>query len=325
MFRLILAMLGGIIAGTFRRLSRGPTQPSWSYLFDVMISGQRALLGHMSTLSGAALRKVSAGGMAASKEVAALGFDRVSEPVRGAWIRPNGGAGAGTLLFLHGGGYVVGSIESHHEFAGRLAMASGLDVFTLDYRLAPEHPHPAAVEDAAAAWHWLLEQGHAPEHMVVAGDSAGGGLTAALLLKLREQGAPLPAAAGLVCPWVDLTLSHPSIEGNLASDMLSRGPLEIWSRDYSGGADPASPLISPLNADLAGLPPMLVQVGDAEVLRDEGVAFASKAEKAGVDVQLSRWPEMPHDWHMMANMDPRGGEAITELGEYLGGRVGENA
>jgi acetyl esterase/lipase len=103
--------------------------------------------------------------------------------------------------------------------------------------------------------------------------------------------------------------------------MLSRGPLEIWSRDYSGAADPASPLISPLHADLAGLPPMLVQVGDAEVLRDEGVAFASKAEKAGVEVQLSRWPEMPHDWHMMANRDPRGGEAITELGSYLRERV----
>lgn len=320
MFKLFATMLVGMLGGALRRMLRGPTQPSWSFLFDVMVSGQRKALGLMSSLSGPALRRISAGGLPPSKEVAALGLDRIAEPVIGGWIR-TGGESRGVVLFLHGGGYVVGSIESHHDFAGRLALASGLDVFTLEYRLAPEHPHPAALDDAVAAWSWLLAQGHAPERIVVAGDSAGGGLSAALLLRLRDEGGPMPAAAGLVCPWVDLTCSSPSIDANVASDMLSRAPLEGWAKDYAGSADPASPLISPLHGNLSGLPPLLIQVGDAEILRDEGVELAERARRAGVDVKLVRWPEMPHDWHMMSNIEPRGVEAISELGDYLRERV----
>ncbi len=318
MMQMILAVLKGVFTGLFRRIVRGRTQPSWSFGFEMAVAVQRAVVALMARLRGAALRRISGGGLAPSPAVAELPFERVSSPVRGAWIRPlGGGAEGGVVLFLHGGGYVVGSVDSHHDLAGRLVLAGGFDLFSLEYRLAPEHPHPTALEDALAAYRWLLELGHSAARLAIAGDSAGGGLTTALLVSIRDAGLPMPAAAALVCPWVDLSLSLPSIEANAGTDYLEAWVLKIWAADYAAGAALDGPTLSPLHADLAGLPPLLIQVGEAEILRDDGVELAAKAGKAGVDVTLEREPEMPHDWHMLARIDARGAKSIEDLAAFL--------
>jgi monoterpene epsilon-lactone hydrolase len=317
MFGLISALLRGALAGLWHRLIHGPTLPSWSFKFDLTVWVQRAVVRHIATMSGLALRRISAQGGSVSAPVAELIFIAVDSPIPGAWIRPVAGDGRGVVLFLHGGGYVIGSVESHRDFAGRMVIAGGFDVFSLEYRLAPEHPHPAALEDAIAAYRWLLAEGHDPTQICVAGDSAGGGLATALLIALRDAGDPLPAGAGLVCPWVDLTSSQPSIESNAHTDYLSHAVLDKWSREYAGAADRSLPLISPVEGDLSGLPPLLIQVGNAEILRDEGVLLSRRVRDAGGKTELVRFPEMPHDWHLMANVEPRGQRAIAELAVYL--------
>jgi len=321
MFGMITALVRGLLAGLARRLIHGPTQPSWSFKFDLTVSIQRSVVRHMATLSGPALRRVSARGAPVSKEVAELIFIPVTSPIPGAWIRPAAGDGRGVVLFLHGGGYVMGSVESHREFAGRMVIAGGFDVFLLEYRLAPEHPYPAALADVIAAYRWLLAEGHDPTQICVAGDSAGGGLATAFLIALKEAGDPLPAGAGLVSPWVDLTSSQPSIQKNAHTDYLPPSALEQWSHDYAGTADRSLPTISPIEGDLSELPPLLIQVGRAEILLDEGLLLSRRVREAGGTTQLECYKEMPHDWHLLANLDPRGQQAIRELALYLRKRL----
>jgi epsilon-lactone hydrolase len=234
------------------------------------------------------------------------------------WSLAPGSDPSKVLLFFHGGGYCSGSIVSHRGMvteAGRAAQARTLAV---GYRLAPEHPFPAAIEDARSAYRFLLDQGVAPSKIAIGGDSAGGGLTLALMTSVRDAREPLPACAWLVSPWVDLRMTGASLAEKAAIDpLISKPYLEELASAYLAGADPANPLVSPLNADLAGLPPLLVQVGSAETLLDDAVRIARRAGAADVRVNLEIWPHMIHAWHLWAAQLEAGRRAIASGGAFI--------
>ncbi|MFO8049985.1 MAG: alpha/beta hydrolase [Desulfosudaceae bacterium] len=235
------------------------------------------------------------------------------------WADAPGGATDRFLVYFHGGGYAGGSPQTHRDIIARLARATRRRVLGVDYRLAPENPFPAAVEDAVTACRWLLNEfGAPPERVAVAGDSAGGGLTLAMLVKLRDEGARLPAAAVCMSPWTDLAVTGDSVRKRAEIDpFLTPAGLRHFSDLYRQGADPASPLVSPLYADLSGLPPMLLQVGERECLLDDSVRLAEKARAAGVDVTLEIWDGMVHVFQGFAAVLPEGADAIRRVGDYL--------
>jgi acetyl esterase/lipase len=235
------------------------------------------------------------------------------------WVAAPGADPARVILYLHGGGYAIGSLNTHRDLASRLSRASGARALTVDYRLAPEHPHPAAVDDALAAYRWLLESaGVEARHVVVAGDSAGGGLSVATLLAARDAGLPLPAAGVCISPWVDLEGVGESMTTRAADDpIVQRDGLLRMAGWYLGGASPRTPLAAPLHADLAALPPLLVQVGTAETLLDDAARLATRAKDAGVDVTYEPWEDMIHVWHVFAAMLPEAEQAIARIGAFV--------
>lgn len=223
------------------------------------------------------------------------------------------------LLYLHGGGYVIGSIATHRGLTASLSRAANCRVLALDYRLAPENPYPAAVEDATKAYRWLLGQGYGADKIAISGDSAGGGLTLATLLSLKQSGYRLPAAAAPISPWTDMEGSGESMNTKVDLDpMVEPGGLMGMARLYMGDdTDYRAPTASPLYGDYAGLPPLLIQVGELETLLDDATRVADKAKAAGVDVNLEVWDEMVHVWHLFAPMLPEGREAITRIGDFV--------
>lgn len=239
-------------------------------------------------------------------------------------LRINSGpAGAGALLYLHGGAYIAGSTQGYRGLIAEIGKALGLPAVAPDYRLAPEAPFPAAVEDAVAVYQALLDEGMPASRIVIAGDSAGGGLTLATLVKLRAEGMPLPAAGFMISPWADLTCSVATMDSKAAEDpSLDRAGLLGGAMAYLAGQDPAHPLASPVNADLAGLPPLLVQVGSAEILLGDSMLIAERAGHAGTHVQLEVWPDMIHVWHSFHFMLPEGRQALDAAGTFLRARLG---
>ena len=222
------------------------------------------------------------------------------------------------LLYLHGGGYVSGSIASHRHMVAEAGRQAGIRTLALDYRLAPEDPFPAGLEDAVAGYRFLLDLGIAPGRIAIGGDSAGGGLTLALLVSLREEGQPLPGCAWVVSPWVDLEQLGESMASLAAVDPMIQGPyLGEIARAYLNGADPRTPLAAPLHAELRGLPPLLIQVGAAEVLLDDSVRLAARAGAADVAVTLEVWPEMIHVWHLFHPALAAGRRALAGAGRFL--------
>jgi monoterpene epsilon-lactone hydrolase len=222
------------------------------------------------------------------------------------------------IYYLHGGGYTLGSINTHREMISRLSRAARARALAIDYRLAPEHPFPAAVEDSTAAYRWLLAIGVDPARLVIAGDSAGGGLTVATLVALRDAGDPLPAAAVCLSPWVDLEGLGESMTTRAEVDpMVQREELLQHVKAYLGDAHPRTPLAAPLYADLRGLPPLLIQVGTAETLLDDSTRLAERAKAAGVDVVLEPWDDMIHVWQFCAAILPEGQQAIDRIGEFI--------
>jgi acetyl esterase/lipase len=239
------------------------------------------------------------------------------------WVAAPGADPQRVLLFFHGGGYYRGSIRTHREFAGRLSRASGATALAIGYRLAPEHAFPAAVDDCVTAWRWLVAGGTAPGRIVVAGDSAGGGLALALCLVLREAGEPLPAAGVLLSPWTDLAQSGASMESNaLADPTISKGYLDRFAQAYLGNGAARNPLASPLHGDLRGLPPLLIQVGSVETLLDDSTRLAEKARAAGVRVDLQVWDGMFHVWQRHAAQLPEARQAIDSIGAYVRAALG---
>jgi monoterpene epsilon-lactone hydrolase len=237
------------------------------------------------------------------------------------WLTPPNPA-PGVFLYLHGGAYYMGSAATHRELAGRLALATGLKLLVPEYRLAPEHPFPAALEDAVAAYQALLQKGFLPTEVVVGGDSAGGGLTAATLVALRDRGVALPAGGVLLSPWTDLAGTGPSMETRAPFDpMLDPEGIRAGAKPYVNGYDPKTPLISPLYADLHGLPPLLIFVGEDECLLDDAARLAKRAHDAGVEVQYRAWEGMWHVFPMAAAQVPEGREAIEDIGRWVKARV----
>jgi acetyl esterase/lipase len=234
------------------------------------------------------------------------------------WMVPEAAPGQDVLLYLHGGGYCIGSIITHRSMVSHIAGAAKTRALLIDYRLAPENPFPAAVEDSTAAYEWLLSQGIAAGNIIIAGDSAGGGLTVATLMSLREKELPLPAAAVLISPWVDLAITGDSIISKADIDpMVTKEALTEMAEAYLGNADPRTALASPLYADLDGLPPVLIHVGTAEILLDDAVRMAERAGKAGVDVTLNTAEDMCHVWHFFSAMLPEALEAIEEIAQFM--------
>ncbi len=284
------------------------------------IDGVRALLGAKPRPVGWAERR------ARIEEVTAvdpLPGDVAFEPIEiggvpAEWSQAPGADHDRAILLLHGGGYCSGSIRSHRPMAAGIGCAAGVRVLALGYRLAPEHPYPAALEDALAAWRFLRGEGLAPERIAIGGDSAGGGLTLACLLRLRASGEPLPGCAWLVSPWVDLTMSGASMaEKDAVDPLIHRAYLESLAEAYLAGHAARDPLVSPLFADLAGLPPVLIQVGSAETLLDDSLRLARALGAADVPVRLEVWPHMIHAWMLWAARLADGRRANAAAGSFL--------
>jgi acetyl esterase/lipase len=238
--------------------------------------------------------------------------------VRGEWADTPSADPHRVLFYLHGGGYVVGSPQGWRAVGAVLGRSAGMRTFSLEYRLAPEHAYPAALDDTVAGYRWLLDQGIDPRHIGFAGDSAGGGLALCTLLKARALGLPMPAAAYLMSPWTDLTMSGASIDHPRTFDPFNRRVGLIGSAGkYLQGHDPKDPFVSPLFGDLAGLPPLLVHIGDDEAYLDDATAIARVAAGAGVPVQLKTWPQMFHVWQAWGPLLPQAAMATNEAATFL--------
>lgn len=227
------------------------------------------------------------------------------------------------ILYLHGGGYVGGSPRSHRPLVARIADAARATAIVADYRLGPEHPCPAAVEDALAVYRWMLDQGAEPERMIVAGDSAGGGLTLALALQLMDLGLPQPAGLFVISPWADLTQSHQTYRSKAADDpMITKPGLEEAAAAYLAGFDAHDPRASPVFGDFTGVAPLLIQVGSEEALLGDSLLLADRAGHARVDVRLEIWPEMIHVWHAFGGQLGAARRAIAVAGVWIDGKLG---
>jgi monoterpene epsilon-lactone hydrolase len=234
------------------------------------------------------------------------------------WISAGNPLEECAVLYLHGGAYNIGSLNTHRDIAARISKASKVRTLLVDYRLAPEHAHPAAVEDVAVAYRWLLGKGFYPQNIVIAGDSAGGGLAIATLVLLRDAGEPMPAAAVCLSAWTDLKGTGQSIATHIHADpFLTPEWLQFMAKSYAANNDPRSPLISPIFADLHELPPILIQVGTDEILLSDSTRLADRARQARVDVTLDVWENMWHVWHFFAGQMPEGSRALDEVGRFI--------
>ncbi len=308
-----------------RRRLRGPMLPSWDARYETLAM----LLHHYarrSTWLPLSLQRK-----------AATAFLRPTPATRQCQFRPvRVGPGSiaaewfhhdqeseGVLLYLHGGGYSIGSIDTHRDFIARLSQKTRVTGFAVDYRLAPEHPFPAAVDDALEAYRHVLAHGHPPDRVVIAGESAGGGLTLALLLRLRDLGEAMPAAAAVISPWVDLEMTGSTVDPNTKYDFLNRKTLEAYARRYVGDHQRRDPLASPLHADMSGLPPLLVHAGGAEALCADATRIIERAKEHGVEVVSTIYPEMIHAFHLFGDILPEGEKATAEVADFLRAKLDE--
>jgi acetyl esterase/lipase len=238
--------------------------------------------------------------------------------VRAEWNLTPSAARDAVLLYLHGGGFVIGSLDSHRHLVSEAGRAAKAVTLALDYRLAPEHPFPAAVEDAVAGYRFLLSRGYRPERVTIAGDSAGGGLAVSAMIAIRDAGLPQPACGWCISPWVDLEALGETMSTKAAADpTVQKAGILDMARLYLNGADPRSPLAAPIYADLTGLAPLLIQVGAAETLLDDAIRLAKIAGVADVQVDLQIWPEMIHVWHLFHPELKAGLRAIEQGGSFV--------
>ncbi|HBS31296.1 MAG TPA: alpha/beta hydrolase [Parvularcula sp.] len=242
--------------------------------------------------------------------------------VRGEWQRPANAEGGRILLYIHGGGYVFGSTGLYRSMTMPMAQFAGADLFALDYRLAPEHPCPAAIEDALAAYEWLLRAGHAPDLIAIGGDSAGGGLALAALQALRERGRPMPACAFVYSPWADLAATGASMTANAARDcMFQEASIREGAKRYAGALALDDPRVSPLYGDFRGLPPLLILASEDEMLFDDARRVAEKARGEGVDVRFEPRGGLCHVWPLFHPLYPEAKEALALTGDFVRART----
>jgi len=304
-----------------RRLGGRPRHPEWSFRYAALVEYLTRRFEKVGEVHAARRALDQAGKLETRKN--RVGWERVNAAgVPGLWAHPRPRPEApAAVLYLHGGGYVIGSTESHRFMTAGIAAAGGISVLGIDYRLAPEHPCPAAIDDAVIAYQWLLSQGIRSDNLVIAGDSAGGGLTLTTLLALRDRGLPLPAAAVCISPWCDMTLSGASLTANAGTDYLTVEGLRAYAKQYQHDLPPTDPRVSPLFADLSGLPPLLIQAGGAEVLLDDAREVARRAEEAGVEVSLEVTPHQVHVWHSFADVDRGARNAIERVARFARDRL----
>ena len=246
--------------------------------------------------------------------------DAAGVPAR--WIQAAGVPAERVILYIHGGGFTLGWNNQYYGMLTYLSKTSNARILAIDYRLAPEHPFPAALDDCVAAYRWLLQQGIAPQPLAIAGDSAGGNLTLTTMLALRDAGDPLPAASVCLSPGVDFTLPSETSSQKPPNDpVLSPAYIKAATRDYLGGADPYNPLLSPIFADLHSLPPLLIQVGSDELLLHGAQRIAERARAAGVEVALTVWPHMWHVFQLFAPTLPEGRQTINAIGAFISKHV----
>ncbi|WP_052732626.1 alpha/beta hydrolase [Hymenobacter terrenus] len=296
-----------------------------------MPSFQHLLLKQLLTAAAAPLarRKPSVGAMRLAMEAGSL-FQfmpwhvhleslKLDNRLEAEWLRPRGAHPTRVLLYLHGGGYVLGSLNTHRSLVGSLAQRSGLNVLTINYRKAPDHPFPAALDDAKRAYRWLLRHGHQPHDIAIAGDSAGGGLALALLLALREAGQALPAAGIGLSPWTDLNLPITALRRVAREEGLLLEALQMrtWGPLYAHKTALTHPMLSPSQADLHGLPPLLIQISTAEVLYDDVVKFVDKARAADVAVTFQPFEGLVHWWHLFWRIVPEARQALDQVARFL--------
>jgi acetyl esterase/lipase len=305
------------------RLRRTPRQATWSLRYAGVVEFMRMGTPSRAPFVAKQIRDPL-------EQVGTLGrvAPVIRQPVqvegwRGEWLAVPRTRIDHVILYLHGGGYVSGSPASHRALIGHLSRHANARVLALDYRLAPEHVFPAAIEDAWAAYWWLLSEGYSADRIVIAGDSAGGGLALALLLALRDAHVPLPAGAICFSPWVDLALTGASLHKNEATDFINNEILQGTAEMYLDGHDPRDPLVSPLYGDLHGLPPLLIQVGSAELLYDDGRRIAQRARRAGVAVDFDVAPGMVHVWQFMYWIEPKARQAVLRAGRFARRQWGE--
>lgn len=241
-----------------------------------------------------------------------------ADGIQAEWLSPLNANPANAILYFHGGGYVTGSIADHRMMCGLLAEATNTKVLIPEYRLAPEHPFPAAVDDALAVYHWLIKQGFSAGKIILAGDSAGGGLSLATALALKDKSESLPAAILCMSPWADLTLKGAShTTKSKAEVILKTDVLREWSLCYTHETNLSNPLVSPAFGDYHGFPPIFIQVGGDEILLDDSFMVAEKARSAGVDVTLNVWDGMWHVWQALGNMIPENKKTFEEISQFV--------
>ncbi len=249
------------------------------------------------------------------------------EGIQAEWLIPFSSSARSekVIIYLHGGGYVTGSIEDYRMMCGLLANATGTKVLIPEYRLAPEHPFPAALDDALKVYQWLLDQGYSSANMIIAGDSAGGGLGVATVLALKEKSGSLPAAVVCLSPWADLALTGQSHTTKAKAEaMLRKDVLHEWALCYTDESNLTNPLVSPVHGDFHGFPPLLIQVGSEEILLDDSNLLAEKAKSAGVDVTLKIWDGMWHVWQALGDLIPENKKTFEEIGEFVQGQFSES-
>ena len=252
-----------------------------------------------------------------------VSIESVSDGVRGEWVRPLKQLSDGVVLYLHGGGYVSCSPQTHRPITAALARLTGASIFALDYRLAPEHPFPGALDDAVSAYQWLVKNGVSPDRIAIAGDSAGGGLAVAILVALRDTGSPLPACAVCLSPWVDLTGTC-DFTNKTSCAMFAPADGIPFAQSYLNGMNADSPLASPIYADLRGLPPLLIQVSGSELLFDDAMRLNEKAASSGVECALRIYEGVPHVWQMFARIMPEARAALAEIAVFLENNWGKS-
>lgn len=262
------------------------------------------------------------GSIPAGIKVSPVKIPNLPEGLSAEWIHPENqpvspGANEKVIFYTHGGGYISGDCEDHRMHVAKFVKATGIGALLYDYRLAPEHPFPAGMDDTLTAYRWVLDQGVRPENIMIVGESAGGGLCIATLVAIRDIGLPLPVAGVALSPWLDLHCKSDSYRRNATRDISTLGSWDIWKNYYVGENDPGHPWISPVYADPKGLPPVMIVVGDHEIMLDDSVRFAEQAKVAGVDVTLRVWEGMVHCFPLLAPMFPEATEAWNEVIEYI--------
>ncbi len=316
----IRAMMGGLKPMIrVRRAIVGPRRPTWTLELETVAE----VLRRSATLSTVLPLQIQRRVIDPPRPVTTPMREVEMRPVDAGGVsaewfsRPSSDAKR-VVLYFHGGGYSTGSINSHRDFLARLCIASGVRILAADYRLAPEHPFPAQLEDARRVYLWLIERhGIHPDHIVIGGESAGAGLTLSTLVSLREERLPQPAGGVLLSGWFDLEPRSTSMQFNRHYDFVTRLSIRAMAKRFAPRHEHTNPLVSPVHADMEGLPPLLIQVGAAETLLDDSLRVAERARSAGVDVQLEVWPDMIHAWHVFAPMLEEGRRAIDRIGGFV--------